>query len=173
MVLLSMSVHMCIFSSFSFSFSQTPSLQYLQLIRNTQSIHKCNCTILKGKNQTVIIRRAVLQSWVFTFTCPLTIGVLETPQMTLQPVSSIFLSSPLPSGTWQTTGLSIPWCCLPTPFSVYPVFFPLSLCLARWTCPYHFSLSLYDGQEVFKWSDCLLDLGTDVPVGNMVFAWAA
>ena len=29
--------------------------------------------------------------------------------------------------------------------------------------------SLYDGQEVFVWSDCMLDLGTDVLVGNMVF----
>ena len=29
--------------------------------------------------------------------------------------------------------------------------------------------SLYDGQEVFVWSDCLRDLGTDFLVGNMVF----
>ena len=29
--------------------------------------------------------------------------------------------------------------------------------------------SLYDGQEVFVWSDCLLGLGTDFLVGNMVF----
>ena len=29
--------------------------------------------------------------------------------------------------------------------------------------------SLYDGQEVFVWSDCLLDLGADFLVGNMVF----
>ena len=29
--------------------------------------------------------------------------------------------------------------------------------------------SLYDGQEVFVWSDCLLDLGTDFLNGNMVF----
>ena len=28
---------------------------------------------------------------------------------------------------------------------------------------------LYDGQEVFVWSDCLLELGTDFLVGNMVF----
>ena len=33
--------------------------------------------------------------------------------------------------------------------------------------------SLYDGQEVFVWSDCLLDLGTDFLVGNMVFVWDA
>ena len=29
--------------------------------------------------------------------------------------------------------------------------------------------SLYNGQEVFVWFDCLLDLGKDVLVGNMVF----
>ena len=28
---------------------------------------------------------------------------------------------------------------------------------------------LYDGPEVFVWSDCLLDLGTDFVVGNMIF----
>ena len=31
--------------------------------------------------------------------------------------------------------------------------------------------SLYDGQEVFVWSDCLLDLGTDFLVGNNVCLW--
>ena len=29
--------------------------------------------------------------------------------------------------------------------------------------------SLYDSQEVFMWSDCLLDLGTDFLVGKKVF----
>ena len=29
--------------------------------------------------------------------------------------------------------------------------------------------SLSGGQEVFMWSDCLLDLGTDFLVGNMIF----
>ena len=29
--------------------------------------------------------------------------------------------------------------------------------------------SLYDGQAVFVWSDCLLDLGTDFLVANIVF----
>ena len=36
------------------------------------------------------------------------------------------------------------------------------------TLPMQFA-SLYDGQEVFVWSDSLLDLGTDFLVGNMVF----
>ena len=33
--------------------------------------------------------------------------------------------------------------------------------------------SLYDDQEVFVWSDCLLNLGTDFLVGNVVWAWDA
>ena len=36
------------------------------------------------------------------------------------------------------------------------------------TIPLQFA-SLYGGQVVFVWSDCLLDLGTDFLVGNMVF----
>ena len=56
------------------------------------------------------------------------------PQMILQPVFSIFpvLQS---SGTCRTPGLSIPWCCLRTSSFVCLVFFPLSLCLARWFWP--------------------------------------
>ena len=41
------------------------------------------------------------------------------------------------------------------------------------TIPLQFA-SLYDRQEVFEWSNCLLDLGTDFLSGNMVFvtdAW--
>ena len=30
------------------------------------------------------------------------------------------------------------------------------------------SASLYDDLEVFVWSDCMLDVGTDFLVGNMV-----
>ena len=36
------------------------------------------------------------------------------------------------------------------------------------TIPLQFA-SLYDRQEDFVWSSCLLDLGTDLLVGNMVF----
>ena len=36
---------------------------------------------------------------------------------------------------WRTPGLSIPWYCLPTSSFVWLVFFPLSLCLARWFWP--------------------------------------
>ena len=66
---------------------------------------------------------------------PLTARVIWAPQMIWQPVSSIFPCSLLPSWTWQTPGLAIPWCCLPTSSSVCLVFFPLSLCLARWFWP--------------------------------------
>ena len=59
-----------------------------------------------------------------------------------------------------------------------PVHFLMFLCCALkdrfgWTwwrgdrsIPFQFA-SLYDGQEVFMWSDCLLDLGTDFLVGHM------
>ena len=32
-------------------------------------------------------------------------------------------------------------------------------------------VSLYDGQEVYVWSGCQLDLGTDFLVGNTAFVW--
>ena len=34
--------------------------------------------------------------------------------------------------------------------------------------PLQLKASLYDDQEVFVWSDCLLHLGPDFLVGNMV-----
>ena len=54
---------------------------------------------------------------------PLPRGSVGAPTITSQPVSSIFLCSPLPSGTWRTPGLSNPLCCLPTSFPVCLVFF--------------------------------------------------
>ena len=110
---------------------------------------------------------------------PLTARVVGAPQMILQPVFSIFPCSPLPSGTLRTPGLSIPWCCLPTASSVCRVFFPLSLCLARWFWPSLMNgkhdrttavcVSLLIEKGVFVWCNCLLDLGADFLVGNMVF----
>ena len=108
---------------------------------------------------------------------PLTARVVEAPQIILQPVFSIFLC-----WTCRTPGLSIPWCCPPTSSSVFLVFFPLSLCLARWLWP-----DLMNGKhdhttavcvslqssKVFMWFYCLLDLGTDFLTGNMVFVWDA
>ena len=40
------------------------------------------------------------------------------------------------------------------------------------TIPLQFA-SLYNCQKIFMWSNCLLDLGTDFLVGNMVFIWDA
>ena len=80
----------------------------------------------------------------------LTARVVGAPQMISQPVSSIFLYSPLPSGTWQTSRLSIPWCRLPTSSSVCLVFFPLSPCLARW-----FSPDLMNGRHVHTTAVCV------------------
>ena len=66
---------------------------------------------------------------------PLTARVVWALQMISQPVFSIFPSTPLPSWTCQSPGLSIPWCCLPTSSFVRLIFFLLSLCLARWFWP--------------------------------------
>ena len=50
-----------------------------------------------------------LVPFTLTFSYPLTMGAGGgAPQMTSQPVSSIFLCSALPSGAWRTPGLSIP-----------------------------------------------------------------
>ena len=89
---------------------------------------------------------------------------------------SLFSTTP---GTRRIPGLSIPWCCLPTSSSVCLIFFPPFHCalqdgfrLTWWmgdmSIPLQFA-SLYDGQEVFMWSDCLLNLRTDLLVVNMVF----
>ena len=51
-----------------------------------------------------ILVRAIHLSLIY----PLTARVVGAPQMILQPVSSIFPCSPLPSGTCQTPGQSIP-----------------------------------------------------------------
>ena len=81
---------------------------------------------------------------------PLTMRVVGTPQMASQPVFSIFPCSPLPSGTWQTPGLSIPDVVfLPLPLSALSSFpfyctVPCKMVLARpdepETCPYYCSL---------------------------------
>ena len=113
---------------------------------------------------------------------PLTAKVVGAPQMISQPVSSIFPSSPLPSGTCRTPGLSIPWRRLPTSSSICLVFLPLSLCLAKRFWPdlmnvrhdHTTAFCVYlRWSGVFVWSDRPLDLGTDFLVGNMVFVWDA
>ena len=95
------------------------------------------------------------------------------PQMISQPVSSFSLFS---SALWDLAN-SRP---VHFPMMSFHLFFPLSLCLARWFWPdlmnaRHVHANavcvFYDGQEVFVWSDCLLNLGTDFLVGNTVFVW--
>ena len=107
---------------------------------------------------------------IITIINPLTARVVGAPQMILQPVFSVFPCSPLPSWTCRTPGLSIPWCCLSTSSFVRLVFFPLSLCLARWFWPdlmngrHDHTTAVfvsYDRQVIFMWSNCLLDLGMD------------
>ena len=115
----------------------------------------------------------------------LTPRVVGARQMISQPVSWNFPCSPLPSGTWWTPELQA----CPFPDVVFPPF-PLSAlssspfyCALQdgfgqtwWTgnmtIPLQFT-SLYDGQEVFVWPDCLLDLGTDFLISNMVCVWDA
>ena len=111
---------------------------------------------------------------------PLTARVVWASQMISQPVSSTFpvLHCPL--------GLGELWAC-PFPNAVFPPLFlsalssSLSLWLARWVWP-----DLMNGKHdhttavcISLWSsdlhgsNCLLDLGTDFLVGNMVFVWDA
>ena len=77
----------------------------------------------------------LLKGFFFAVTHPLSTRVVGAPLITSTLVSSIFLYSQLLSGTWRTPCLSIPRCCLPTPFSVSLVFFLFSLCRARWFWP--------------------------------------
>ena len=71
----------------------------------------------------------------------------------------------------QTPGLYMAWCCLPNSSSVCLVFFPLSLCLARWfrpdlmnkTWPYHCSLHLF---TMVKKSLC-------GPIARWILAWTS
>ena len=118
----------------------------------------------------------------FHFTCPLTVVVVGAPQVTSQPVSSIFRRSQLGPGELQAC---------PFPDVVFPHFFPSALsslppplhCVLQngfgqtwWTGDMSIPLRsafLYDGQEVFVFSKCRLDLGTDFLIGNMAFEWDA
>ena len=61
--------------------------------------------------------------------------------------------------------------CLLPPFTVpCKMVFGQTWWMGDMTIPLQFA-SLYNGQEVFVSSDCLLDLGTGILVGNMVFVW--
>ena len=113
---------------------------------------------------------------------PWTTRVVGAPQMILQPVFSIFPCFHCLLGLGELHAC-------PFPDVVYP---PLPLS-ALSSSPFHCALqdgvgqiwwtgnmtiplqfaSLYDCQEIFVWSNCLLDLGTDFLVGNMAFVWDA
>ena len=118
--------------------------------------------------------------WVFIIIIyPLTARVAEAPHMISKPVFSIFPYFP-PLGKLQAC---------PFPDVVFP---PLPVS-ALSSSPFHCALqdgfsqtwwtgvmtislqlaSLYNGQEVFVWSNCLLNLGIDFLVANMVVVWVA
>ena len=86
---------------------------------------------------TVVIPMAKpLPAWLCTpFIYPLTVRVTGAPQMTSQPVSSIFLYFPLPSRTWWTSGC---------PF--HDVVFPPLLLSALSSSPFHCALQDGFGQ---------------------------
>ena len=92
------------------------------LLQETQAI--CENQLISSHWFAKHLKQCCIYIFTFTVTYTLTSGVVVAPQMTLTS-SSIFLGPQLPSGTWRTQGLSIPWCCLPTSSSVCLVFFPL------------------------------------------------
>ena len=115
----------------------------------------------------------------------LTARVIGAPQMISQPVSSIQFPPFFPVFHCPLRLCELQACPFPN-----VVFLPLPLS-ALSSSPFHCTLqdgsgqtwwtgnmtiplqcvSLYDGQEVFVWTSCQLDLGTDFLVGNMVFVW--
>ena len=113
---------------------------------------------------------------------PLTPRGVGAPWMNLKPIAFIFSCSPLPSGTWRTPAcpfLDVVFQLLPLSALSSSSFhcalqngFGQTWWTGNMTIPLQFA-SLHDRQEVFGWSDCLLDLGTDFLVGNMIFVWDA
>ena len=97
-----------------------------------QSIYQSNKHIGEGGHIGLPV---YISAPSFTFAYPLIVGVIWAPQMTSQPIPTIFLCSPLPSGTWWTPSLSIPWYCHSVSSSACLVFFLLSLWLSRWFWP--------------------------------------
>ena len=79
-------------------------------------------------------------------------------------------SSPVHSLTLSSHFLSCLPCLLPPFHCALRDGFGQTWWIGDMTIPLQFA-SLYHGQEVFVWSDCLLDLGTDFIVGNMFFVW--
>ena len=123
--------------------------EVISLFHRTKQLGYILCTSGTGSlnSERVLFEREFKrQPWIFVLVITtefiiiiiinvLTARVVGAPRMILQPVFSIFPCSPLPSEICQTPGLSISWCFLPTSSSTFLVFFPLSLCLARWFWP--------------------------------------
>ena len=160
---------------FQISWSRPVLMQRANRMSFSLLLHTCLAAwITKDKERT--------NEHIIIIIDPLTMRVGGAPRMISQPVSSIFPCFSLPSVTWRSLGLSIPWCRLPTSSSVCLVFLPLSLCLAKW-----FWSDLMNGRHDHTTAVCfslrssglrvvrfyLLDLGTDFLVGNMVFVWDA
>ena len=165
-----------IFCSFSFSVDNPSACLSLSSSGWVLGCYPSCCLVLKA----IVVN--TLSTCLSSLVYPSTARVVGAPQMISQQVSSIFPCSPLPSGTWRTPGLSIPWYCLHSlplsALSSYPFHYALQHGFGQtwWagdmTIPLQFA-SLYNGQGVFVWSNCLLDLISHFLVGNMVFVWDA
>ena len=125
-----------------FGLANAPSMFMMLMNLVLSGLEECACVYIddilicsETLEQHLEHIQNVFERFIIIIIYPLTARVAGAPQMISQPVFSIFPCSPLPSGTCRTPGLSIPLCCLPTSSSVCLVFFPLSLCLARWFWP--------------------------------------
>ena len=89
-----------------------------------------NCPLCANKRY--MCSKTIQKNLIFHLIYPLSTRVIGVPKMISQLVSSIFLCSPLPSGTWQTSDLWFP-----------DVVFPLLLLSALSPSP--FQCALHDG----------------------------
>ena len=111
---------------------------------SSDSNHRRSIDFINGHD-----RQLNFKSVVFIIIYPLTARVVGAPQMILQPVSSIFPCSSLPSATCRTPGLSIPWCCLGMFLAYHPAtisrmkFVPKAILKYCCNVSLHLQLSLY------------------------------
>ena len=111
----------------------------------------CHATLIFAVTHLCNILIFLLLLSFFTFTYPLTAGVVGAPRMTSQPVSSIFFSVlHCPLGVGERHACPCPDVFFPPLFPVCLVFFPLSLYLARWFGP-----DLMNGSHVHTISVCV------------------
>ena len=108
---------------------------------------------------------------------PLTLEVVREPQMTLQQYLSTLPCLPLPSGNLLTPFLSIPWCHLSIPSSVFLSFLLLSLSSAElflpWQrilrCGYTIWVSVSFTMVGIMHASCILDSVVNLLIRHMVF----